>query len=62
MEKIRDGKNEFPAVLNKAETEELVLGLIREGREQDKKRSDEGRASNQGQKGHGQAYKKNGGR
>ena len=50
MEKIRDGKNEFPAVLNKAETEELALGLIREGREQDR-RDNEGRASNQGQKG-----------
>jgi hypothetical protein len=61
MEKIRDGKNEFPAVLNKAETEELALGLIREGREQDR-RDNEGRASKQGQKGLGQTYKKNGGR
>ena len=38
-EKIRDGKDEFPVILTKHMAEELALGLIKEGREQDKRKS-----------------------
>ena len=37
--KIRDGKDEFPVILTKHMAEELALGLIKEGREQDKRKS-----------------------
>ena len=38
-EKIRAGKDEFPVILTKHMAEELALGLIKEGREQDKRKS-----------------------
>ena len=38
--KIRtDGGDEFPVILTKEMAEELALGLIKEGREQDKRKS-----------------------